>query len=879
MKKTVFKHAKRLASAALSVLFAFLFISICGCGNIISGPDATDDPEAGRIPPPEDISVYEGLLFTKVFGSGGKADGVTASSFIEIYNSSEKDIALEGLSVYYKSSGYKQYYSHALSGAVRAGGFYLIKCGGSGKYDPSGEVIRLDSWDDEWDRKIDNKEIGLLLAPSGLVPDVSADPAELDGVVSYFFATDSYCFDTGVVKALSKNKYAVRTALKKDSGWQIVNLAKANSQKLRQIVPKYSGGNAGVLVKCLIDEVDFSMPPGYYDSEIEVSLTSNTGGKIYYTMDGSDPRTSGTRKEYDGPLLLKDSGRLGMGPTTKLVRSYMGSGYSAQDRHLPGGYTVKACSVTEQGEASDVFTASYFISPDFRSYGVTVMSISLDKEVLVGETGFYNNYYGSENIQNPRGMGMVEVFDENGLRRGYSNVEFSVSGHGSSGAPMKSLKMFYKNSNNETGGAEDKLYYDLFDGYAVNSKGQAITEFARLLLRNSGNDYSMSTIRDAYMQTVSRKLDVDIMAYAPALVFINGEFWGVYNVRERYSGDYVESHYGIDKDNVAVIESDYSQVHTDQNADFLVVSGVDYDADAFNDLVLFIRTHDLTDQKNFDYVAGKLDLTSFTDMYVARQFFNAVDWPENNIKVWRNRAGDADPSGFDTKWHFTLLDMDFGAGFYDFTDVNGSIMHTLYSVNCVVGSIMNELIKNEAFREEYIKRFYFAATQILTPEYLEAELDRIAGEKASVFFLQEGRWSFSRGEFDRNVEVMRSFAKNRSAVAVRCLCDTFGVKETSVMLKLYRIVTVSFSKYRASAVTINGGEVSDAWWSNFNDGDIFTVTVTPKKGWRVASISFEDTGGGVTTFENTEPAEFSAEFTMRKAGTFKIEFVRDKVRD
>lgn len=851
-------------------MLSVLFVLLCGCGGDIYGPAPTEEPQATAAPPAADCSEFEGLIFTRVFGSGSKSDSATAYGFIEIYNAADRDVGLDGLSVFYKTAGSREYYSHALSGSVRAGGYYLIKCGGSDSFDPMGEVIRLTKWDDEWDFTIDNKEIGLLLAPSGSVPDASINPAEAKGVVAYFCATDTYFFDTGVVKALSKSKYAVRTALKKDSGWQVVSLARANSQKLRQIIPQYSGGDAGELVRCLINEVDFSHAPGYYEEAIEVALTSNTGGTIYYTTDGSDPGTSETRREYTAPLKLSSTARRGAGDTTKHVRDVMGSGYYPSDRRLPGGHTVKACSVSQYGDVSDVFTASYFIGTGFSDYGVTVMSISMDKEILAGETGFYNNYYAVENISNPRGMGMVEVFDENGVRRGYSNVEFSVSGHGSSGAPMKSLKMFYKKSNNETGGAEDKLYYDLFDGYATNSKGQAITDFARLLIRNSGNDYSLSTIRDAYMQTVARKLDVDFMAYAPALVFINGEFWGLYNVRERYSGDYVESHYGVDKDNVAVIESDYSQVHTNQNADFLVMSGIDHDADAFNDLVLFIRTHDLTDQKNFDYVASKMDLTSFVDMYVTRQFFNSVDWPENNIKVWRNRAGDKDPSGFDTKWHFTLLDTDFGAAFYEFTDENASIMHTFYSVNCVIGSIMNELIRNDAFREQYVMRFCHVATQIFTPEYLESELDRIADGKAQVFFLQEGRWGFSRAEFDNHVKAMRRFAQKRSPVAVKLLCETLGVDEKDVMLRLYNIVTASFRASQTSGVTVNGVDVTATWQADFNAGDRFTVAAVPKKNYRVASIAFEDIDGNVTLFEDVE----TAEFTVVKSGTFKIEFER-----
>ena len=102
-----------------------------------------------------------------------------------------------------------------------------------------------------------------------------------------------------------------------------------------------------------------------------------------------------------------------------------------------------------------------------------------------------------------------------------------------------------------------------------------MTSSSRLLVRNSGNDCNTSFIRDAYMQRVTSVLNADTMATASTLVFVNGEFWGVYNMRERYSPEYVESHYGVDKNNVTVIESDYSQVHTNTNADFVLSAGVE----------------------------------------------------------------------------------------------------------------------------------------------------------------------------------------------------------------------------------------------------------------------------------------------------------------
>jgi hypothetical protein len=431
----------------------------------------------------------------------------------------------------------------------------------------------------------------------------------------------------------------------------------------------------------------------------------------------------------------------------------------------------------------------------------------------------------------------MEVFDENGVRRGYSNVEFSVSGHGSSGWHMKSLKIYYKKANNPGGGMDDKLYYDLFKGYSTNVKGQTITEFARLLIRNSGNDCAQTYIRDVVMQRVSRKLNLETQAYAPALVFFNGEFWGLYNVRERYSGDYVEEHYGVDKDNVALIESDYSQVHTNQNAPYVVTSGLDDDADPFNQLVSYIKNHSMTNATSYKYVTDRMDIDSFIDMYIARIYFSARDWPENNIKVWRNRAGDADRTKGYTKWRFSLLDMDFGL---DFPGIDTGPASNYYgwinTTHCVVGNIMNALIQNESFKKLFLARFYEVVNEIYVPSEMEAELDKIVAERKNVFQLQVDRWGSGDGAnwsaYNNGVSLIRNFLRNRNPYAISYLCNYFGVNEAYLMSLTGNYVSVSFLESRAT-VKINGTAVANGWTQKFENQTTYHVEATAKSGYTI----------------------------------------------
>ena len=136
------------------------------------------------------------------------------------------------------------------------------------------EIFKVDKYDLNWDKKIDNREIRLILAPSGRNYDISKEVTELTNKVSYFAASETEYFDTGYVSGMSKKKVAVRTALTEYSGFYVVNTAKANSSKLNQIAPTASSGKNAV-VKSMLNEVYFSQPAGFYPSGFELTLTAD----------------------------------------------------------------------------------------------------------------------------------------------------------------------------------------------------------------------------------------------------------------------------------------------------------------------------------------------------------------------------------------------------------------------------------------------------------------------------------------------------------------------------------------------------------------------------------------------------------------------------
>ena len=814
----------------------------------------THDPE---IIPDPDVEAYSGLVISKVYGNGGNSTAACEHSFIELTNTGTEPLDLGCLAVYYRSGTVTEYSSLRLPDVKLNGGkSFLIRGVSASKrgsdYDASYEVIRITDFDMEWELALDNKDIKLVLAGAGKDLDITTPPEQLPGMISYFVATEEYCFDTGYVSDYSKNKVAVRTALKKDSGYYLQNLTKATTEKLAQVVPTTSDGKTAEIIGSKLVEVKFSYAAGFYSSPLELELTAPEGyDTIYYTTDGSDPSCSEYRKEYKKAITLQDTKEKRFGRTYVYGAHYVGN-ISSPTSYMLGAHVIKACAYNGT-DYTGVYTNSYFINSDMAEYGVTVMSVSLEKDQMFGDPGFYHNFDPVSNEPNTRGMAFMEVFDKNGVRRGYSNVELAVSGHGSSGAGMRSMKVFYKGSENTADGTESKLNFDLFDGCATNSKGQCITDFSRLLLRNSGNDCGVSYIRDSYMQRVSSPMYADTMAYTPVLVFINGDFWGIYNARERYSGDYVESHYGIEKDNVALIESDYSLVHTDQNAPFIVTSGLENDADDFNDLVSFIRSNSLESEENYNYVLSKMDVDSLIDLFISRIYFSSLDFPGNNIKVWRNRADD-DPSGADNRWHFVMLDMDMGISFYkganDTTETSNYI-GWLGSDGTVASTLINHLLSNSSFRIRFLSRYYQVLNEIYVPSLLEAELDNIVSERASIEYLQSQRWGASMDTYNSAIADMRRFVQKRNGYALRFLCSYFGVNEEYLMNISGSFLSVNFSETRLD-VTVDGEEIQSPWTKQFENSLTVNIKAKAKEGFELKAIVFTDGSGNVTRYESGE---------------------------
>lgn len=730
------KNRFRIKISTITAVLVLIMVSliICSCGDNKKQTLC----EQGR-----------GIVINSVYGTGDNTDTVIKNGFVQLRNTTGNTVSLDGLSLYYSEDG-KKYKSIKLSGEIED--YYLIRSASyKGKGDSVTEVITLDSYDIETKRLFDNKKLSFILAPGGL----SAKKLSEYTIDSFTTLEDKDGNRTPDC-SLTKNKMALRRVTNGREYYDVYDLTMMNAEKLSMLCPSSSSGSNTVR-RTAFNTVLFSESAGFYDKPFTLTLSDYEGWDIYYTLDGSDPTNSNASKYEDG-IKLSYTDTKGAGETTRKTQELMGDSYRIRAGENIGGYPVRAYA-TNGKEQTEVVTSTYFIIPNFTTtFNVTVMNMSLNVDDFVGtENGAYYTYQYDLWSTRPRSTAYLEVFNKSGNRVGHSYIEFAVSGNGSSGQPMKSLRLYWKDSLNKKTYNDLSLEYDLFDGRARDNKGNIITSFTRILLRNGGNDYRESYIRDAYCQRLSTGFNVDTMASVDTILFVNGELWGVYNCRERYSAEYFASHYGVDPDNVVVIENISPLANNSWNSDYVLAQGNEGDEKDFLNLVRFVKGHDLSIDDNYRIVEDWLDLDSYIDYWISSCYFVNHDWPGNNIKVWRNKNKD-DPSGMDTKWRYCLLDMDFCVGLS--SNASDGMLANANS-GTINGAIMEKLLQNDEFKERYAKRAYYLAVNYFDTDEAIDELYRMSESKRKFMGIQVNRWGGTIENFDKNISNIEYFMNRR----------------------------------------------------------------------------------------------------------------------
>lgn len=471
-----------------------------------------------------------------------------------------------------------------------------------------------------------------------------------------------------------------------------------------------------------IAPVQHSQKGGLFPTPVTVALSCPTPGSVIrYTLNGTEPDSFSTI--YLGSPLYLD--------TTVVLRT---RAFAPGQPHSP------------------VTTHTYFIG---LSHTFPVVSLVFEPAAFFDSvTGIYTNY-----AADLTAVANIEFF-ENGAGAAAFNqlVEVEIQGTASAAQAQKSLEISAKGALGES-----HVNHLMFPDLPFN-------KYKRFVLRNGGQDWCVLQFRDAFATSLlNDRSDIgDILqdpalylqAWRPAVVYLNGQYWGIHNIRERMNRFYVQQHFDWEEEEFDLIENYGEALTGDSTAWFQL----------FNYLW---QNSGFADNAKFDILRQKIDYQNFLDYCVFNVYLENQDWPGNNVRRFRYRG----PEG---RWRWLTYDLDFTFGLFqpgggwNTGDASPNALARLLSDTSLLWPnpdwatlLFRRCWENAAFRRDFANRMADMLNTAFLPQRVSNRLDEFRAMYQPEITRHYERWWF--GNFDshwlNNIEIARQFALARPAFA------------------------------------------------------------------------------------------------------------------
>jgi hypothetical protein len=552
-------------------------------------------------------------------------------------------------------------------------------------------------------------------------------------------------------------------------------------------------------------EIQFSISEMFLKTSSQLTFTgANAGEEIRYTLNSSEPTESS--------LLFREPVTISKNTVVRARVFKTGA--------IPGKITTRTY---------------LFDAPPT----LPVISVSTDSANLWdNETGIYvlgptyenqNPYYGANFWEDWEKPASIEMTGLDGGLLFSLNCGIKIFGAWSRARPQKSLAVFFRN-----------VYGDPVLENVQLFKSKPITSFKSLVLRNSGNDYDFTRFRDGMMTDLVKNMNTDIQAFEPVILYLNGQYWGHINLREKINEDYLESNYEVDATKLDLLEYE---------ATVLEGSNADY-----RELLDFLKSNSLSTNANYEYAASQIDISNFIDYQLSQIYFNNRDWPGNNIKFWK-------PQTEEGLWRWIMFDTDFGFGIYNSNDFTLNTIQFALEPNGPSWPnppwstlLFRKLVENTKFKHAFINRFADMLNTTFVGNSVVSKIDSIAAILQPEIQRHYNRWGApSPGGWQNSVQVMRNFAMNRVSYMQTHINQQFvraGIFE----------VTLSNFPSAAGKINLNSIEVSgDSWKGKYFENVPISLTAKAVRGYKFSNWEVN----GVAVLDQT------IEINLKKATTIK----------
>ena len=532
--------------------------------------------------------------------------------------------------------------------------------------------------------------------------------------------------------------------------------------------------------------------------------------------------------------------------------------YVIPDYNIDKCTVVRAVFLDVDGNCSEIKTKSYFVGyGDKIGYdGVNIISIVTDPDNLFDyDSGIYilgltydefvdnsgmeqDSYWWWWNA-NYRQRGVewerpadIQLFDTEKELLLEQECGIRIQGGGSRGKLPRSVNIYAR----EQYSGDDRFYIDLFNtGYMPDT----MTLFA-------GGDDSSSKFRDRLMSGLVKDRDFSTMNYEPCVMFLDGEYWGVYWLTEKYDDAFLEYYYGVEKDNVVMIKSN------------VLVEGEEEDEELYREMLEYMTAADLSAYENYEYACQLMDMQSLIDYFAAEIYIGRYsDWPYANFALWRTRE-ESDSEYGDCRWRWMLFDVNSGALSAGITDAD-TLSNTMNE-----SKMFYNLCQNEDFKRQFVITFMDIVNTCFTKDRVDLAFSAylsLMSDPMNIhfkrFFAEEDNSNFLNA-----VEDVKYFLNNRKPYAVQYLKEDFGLTGNLAL------VEVGINDAVAGNVIINTSELTfgdSAKWNGeyFTDYPITLAAVANEGykfvGWKQSNVTDKETSNTVLSEEENIELAFDEE--------------------
>ena len=424
--------------------------------------------------------------------------------------------------------------------------------------------------------------------------------------------------------------------------------------------------NSNTYYKGYTKTPNFSINGGYVKKNTKVSLTTTDDSVIYYTLDGSFPTNKSIK--YDKEIEIKEN------------------------------TVIKAIAYKNGYIESDVVSRTYIVD---RTHDLPFISISTNDEELFGSNGLLTSYY----LDIERKISF-EYYEKDGSL-GVSFIGGTkLTGMDSRKRDQKSMAIYLRKEY-----GLNEITYPFFEDSYTNT-------YSSFTLRNAGEDPFGIRIQDTVLTNALKgQMDIDMQDYKSVVVYLNGEYYGLYNLREKLNGNYIENKFNVEKDEYDLIKYATANTGTTKN---------------YDDLVKYITTHDTRNKEVYEYLKSQIDLQELCNYLIVEAYYGNTDL--GNIRYFKTTNG---------KWRWMIYDLDWSLWNTKITMSYPVITKTVPAATYISSlyTISRNLYKNDEFKDLYLSTLSYHLKNTFKPDRMNQIIDKLAKEIETEMPYHINRWN------------------------------------------------------------------------------------------------------------------------------------------